>query len=203
MNTVAENPSKDVLQQEYSQDEQQLVRQTENVMTSGAPDDAADPNQSLDLVRKILFGEQVKQTEKRQASLERYIQASVASLNEETCKKIDTLKSEISVLTDLFEEETQTRKTNLAGTQENIERVEHSIDKLGHQVMKNHSELNERLGAEKNRLDVQMRDWRQEILQQLQDATQVLGHEKADRQSIAVLLTEMAEQLVTDESVAG
>lgn len=203
MNAVAENPSKDVLQQEHSQSKQQLVQQTEDVMTDSAPDDSADPNQSLDLVRKILFGEQVKQTEKRQASLERYIQASVASLNEETCKKIDTLKSEINALTDLFDEETQARKTNLASTQENIGRVEHSIDKLGHQVLKNHSELNERLDTEKNRLGTQMRDWRQDILQQLQDTTHTLSHEKADRQSIAVLLTEMAEQLVADESVAG
>lgn len=201
MNTVAEKPSGDVSGQEHLKAEQQLTRQAEAMVTDTAFDDA-DPNQSLDLVRKILFGEQVKQTEKRQASLERYIQASVASLNEETCKKIDTLKSEINALTDLFDEETQARKTNLASTQENIGRVENSIDKLGHQVLKNHSELNERLVTEKNRLDAQMSDWRQDILQQLQDATHVLGHEKADRQSIAVLLTEMAEQLVADESEA-
>lgn len=199
MNTVAENPSNDVFEQEPPTDEQQLIRQTEAVMTDSLADADADPNQSLDLVRKILFGEQVKQTEKRQASLERYIQASIASLNEETCHKIDALKVEISVLTDLFEEEVQARKANMISTQDNFRQVEQSIDKLGHQVLKNHSELSERLNDEKNRLDVQMRDWRQEILQQLQDTSRALGHEKADRQSIAVLLTEMAEQLVADE----
>lgn len=202
MDTVAENPSKEVITHEHASDKQPLAQQTDDVVMEGTPEESADSNESLDLVRKILFGEQVRQTEKRQASLERYIQASVASLNEETCKKIDTLKSEISVLTDLFEEETQARKANMLSTQEHIGRVEHSIGKLGHQVVKNHSELNERVDTERNKLDARMRDWRQDILQQLQNATHALDHEKADRQSIAGLLTEMAEQLVADKSEA-
>nr|CAA6825625.1 MAG: Unknown protein [uncultured Thiotrichaceae bacterium] len=204
MNAVVESPSKEASEQESFNDDQH-VSQAKNRVTGSedAHENSGEENQSLDLVRNILFGEQVRQTEKRQASLEQHIQASVAALNEEVCKKIDALKGEVNLLTDLLEEESQTRKADVLAHQGNMSRVEQSIDKLGHQVLRNHSELGDCLENETNRLGTRMNDWREEILQKLENATSTLGHEKADRQSIAVLLTEMADQLVADESAAG
>lgn len=164
---------------------------------------AQDSDKSLEMVRNILFGEQVRETEKRQASLERYIRVSVGALNEETQKRIDGLKSEINLLTDLLEDEIQSRKAGIQNHQERFEKAEQSIDKLGHQLLNNRSELNHRIDHEKQQLNQQMKDWRQDILQQLQAATAKLNNDKADRHSMALLLTEMAENLAADNTATG
>jgi len=203
MNAVVENPSRETSEEEKTKGKQNTTSQAES-MAAGIADvqgDSGEQNQSLDMVRKILFGEQVRQTEKRQASLERHIQSSVAALNEETCKKIDALKGEMSLLTDLLEEESNARKSAVLTQQENVNNAKQSIDQLGQQVLKNHNELGDRLSNEANKLGTQMNDWREDILQKVQDATSTLGNEKVDRQSIAVLLTEMADQLVADKPV--
>ncbi len=57
-----------------------------------------DSDKSLDLVRKILFGEQVRATEKKQASLERHIQNSVDALNRETQQELGLLRKELLAL---------------------------------------------------------------------------------------------------------
>lgn len=181
--------------------EQVVVQQAKAMAMSHEPEQhQADPDKSLEMVRNILFGEQVRETEKRQASLERYIRVSVGALNEETQKRIDGLKSDINLLTDLLEEEIQNRKSNVQSHRERFEKVEQTIDKLGHQVLDNRTELNNRVDHEKQQLQQQMKDWRQDILQQLQVATARLNSDKADRQSIALLLTEMADNLVADDS---
>ena len=100
-----------------------------------------DSDKSLDLVRKILFGEQVRATEKKQASLERHIENSVDSLNRETQQQLKLLRKDLQVL--------------------------------------------EKKAA----------DWRQEMLQQIEQAGQQLQQNKVDRQMMADLLEGMAGQL--------
>lgn len=204
MNHVDETESGETIAAAADQNlpaEQVVVQQAKAMAMSHEPEQhQADPDKSLEMVRNILFGEQVRETEKRQASLERYIRVSVGALNEETQKRIDGLKSDINLLTDLLEEEIQNRKSNVQSHRERFEKVEQTIDKLGHQVLDNRTELNNRVDHEKQQLQQQMKDWRQDILQQLQVATARLNSDKADRQSIALLLTEMADNLVADDS---
>lgn len=209
MNTSSvENPLPEAPAQDFVQTVNTAMKSTRTSVENDSAEEtdlaenSSDQSESLELVRKILFGEQVRKTEKRQASLERHIQTSVEALNTETSNHIDMLKIEIAVLTDLFEEEVQVRKANLLSNQDTTSRIERSISDLSQQTANNHRELNQRLDTEKNKLSQQMQDWRQDILQQLQDATNALSHEKTDRQSLAVLLTEMADQLVAEDSAS-
>lgn len=57
-----------------------------------------DDTENLDLVRKILFGEQARATERKQASLERYIRESVDTLNRETQQELASLQKDLRML---------------------------------------------------------------------------------------------------------
>ena len=116
----------------------------DNLMLGEKPDLALsehDSDKSLDLVRKILFGEQVRATEKKQASLERHFENSVDSLNRETQQQLKLLRKDLQAL------------------------------------------------------EQKAADWRQEMLQQIEQASQQLQQNKVDRQMMADLLEGMAGQL--------
>lgn len=122
----------------------------DNLMSGGQSDFVSsehDPDQGLDLVRKILFGEQVRATEKKQASLERHIENSVDSLNKETQQQLKLLRKDLQALE---------QKTT---------------------------------------------DWRQELLQQIEQTGRQLQQNKVDRQMMADMLEGMAGQLKDHDTV--
>ena len=64
----------------------------------GEQDAKQDSEQSLDLMRKILFGEQARAAEQKQVSLERRLQGSLDNLNKETQQQLNVLRRELQEL---------------------------------------------------------------------------------------------------------
>lgn len=149
----------------------------------------------LDLVRQILFGEQVRETEKKQASLERYIQDSVDALNKETQRQIDVLRGDFQELASVFKEEVSKHDNNSNVVDERFADLTQDISKIAAQSKQKYNELDQRLGHEAERLNEKAEGWRKEILEQLEQATAQLKHDKADRQSIAGLFHDMAQHI--------
>ena len=69
---------------------------------------------NLDMVRNILFGEQARETEKRQIMLERFVKVWTSSIREEMRKNLDALQSEVRLLKDLLAEENKARLGDIA-----------------------------------------------------------------------------------------
>ena len=174
-----------------------LINKVDSIPSDPEP---SNSEKSLDMVRNILFGEQARETEKRQASLERHISLSVAVLNEETQKKIEGLQNDIISLTNLLENETLQRKTEKNETHNQLRVQEQTIDKFRLQVLDERTELNQQIERNKHRVNQQMSDWRNDILQQLEATTTVLKSNKVDRVAMSELLNQMAQGLVETDT---
>jgi glucose-6-phosphate-specific signal transduction histidine kinase len=149
--------------------------------------DDAQTDKNLDMVRNILFGEQVRENERRQATLERFVRVWVNSLREDARKNFDALMHEINLLKDLLAEETKARRADGNLARERFDQVGKSI-----------GALEQRITQETTRIGQEMAHQRDDILNQLRQATEQLQQDKTDRKTLATLLQNVAKQLDDD-----
>lgn len=146
--------------------------------------DEAQIDKNLDMVRNILFGEQVRENERRQATLERFVRVWVNSLREDARKNFDALMHEINLLKDLLAEETKARRADGNLARERFDQVGKSI-----------GALDQRITQETTRIGQEMAQQRDDLLAQLRQATEQLQQDKTDRKTLAALLQNVAKQL--------
>ena len=150
---------------------------------------------NLDMVRNILFGEQARETEKRQIMLERFVKVWTSSTREEMRKNLDALQSEVRLLKDLLAEENKARLGDIAQTRERFIQIGRTLEEMSRRQNLGQEELHQRLTQEVAQLKQDLLQQRQDLLTQTKVAIEQLKHDKADRQAIASLLGDMAKQL--------
>ena len=150
---------------------------------------------NLDMVRNILFGEQARETEKRQIMLERFVKVWTSSIREEMRKNLDALQSEVRLLKDLLAEENKARLGDIAQTRERLIQIGRTLEEMSRRQNLGQEELHQRLTQEVAQLKQDLLQQRQDLLTQTKVAIEQLKHDKADRQAIASLLGDMAKQL--------
>lgn len=153
----------------------------------------------MDTVRNILFGEQFRELERRQALMDRQLRVSLNQLNSDTQKRFDGMTQELLILKDQLAEEVRLRGNEQAGLRKRIEQHDQSLEDLSKRAKLQQAQINERVTNEVAQLAIQLETWRADLLQQLQQATEQLRQEKADRKAVAGLLNSMAQQLFTAE----
>lgn len=183
---------------------------SEDTNNHPGPVEAAPGAESLDKVRDILFGVQMRDYEKRFGQLEERLIREAGVLREEVKKRFDSLenfiKSEIEALTDQLKSERDERNSSVK-----------ELTRELRDLTKNTEKKNELFEAQLTRAS---RDLRQQILDQskllseeiqmkysemtatLAREAQSLRADKTDRSALAGLLTEMAMRL-TDDSRPG
>lgn len=159
------------------------------------------PDKNLDMIRNILFGEQIRELDRKQASLERFVRVSINTLAEDTQRKLDDLKHELSLTNDLLREEAKTRRDDTQAARQRLEQNERTLDELIKRSATAQTELNERMSNEVVKLEQQMEAWRKNLTIQLQETAEQLRHEKADRKAVAGILNGMAKQLFDVEKI--
>ncbi|MEZ5449163.1 MAG: hypothetical protein R3E89_09245 [Thiolinea sp.] len=199
MNTVDMNPS--IPNQNPDAAGKMSVLTT--AVTAGINRDAATPDKSLEMVRNILFGEQVREIERKHTTLDRLARASVNALAEDTQKKIEGLHQEIAQLKEMLATETRARQDNNAGIHARLEQHERKMEEQAAFAQAGRDDLHTRIGREVERLDQRTGDWRSELLEQIRTTAEQLRHEKADRKVVAGILNGMARQLFDGESGAS
>ena len=150
---------------------------------------------NLDMVRNILFGEQARETEKRQIMLERFVKVWTSSIREEMRKNLDAVQSEVRLLKDLLAEENKARLGDVAQTRERFIQIGRTLEEMSRRQNLGQEELHQRLSQEVSQLKQALLQQRQDLLTQVKVAIEQLKHDKADRQAIASLLGDMAKQL--------
>lgn len=161
----------------------------------------AVPDKNLDMIRTILFGEQIRDLDRKHASLERFVRVSLNTLAEDKQKKLDNLQHELSLINDLLSEEAKTRQDDVQHVRQRLEQHKRMLDELAKRGSSMHAELNERMTHEVAKLDQQMDAWRKDLIVQLNDTAEQLRHEKADRKAVAGILNGMAKQLFDVEKI--
>ncbi|BAY27210.1 hypothetical protein NIES2100_70320 [Calothrix sp. NIES-2100] len=161
---------------------------------------------SLDKVRDILFGNQVREVDKRFARLEERLVKELTNLRDETKKRLDYLetyiKKEVDSLTERLKNEQLERDTAVKILAEDHKNLTNSLEKkiaqFDEQTTNSQRELREHLLNQSNSLQDDIRQKYEEILTLLERESQELRREKTDRSQLASLFSELAIRLNAD-----
>ena len=172
-----------------------------------APDDPAAG--SLDKVRDILFGGQIRDNDRRFARLEERLAQETAELKDEVRKRLGALeqfvKQEAASLADRIktehEERTDATKDLARDARESAKAFEKKTGQLDDQISRVQRELRQQILEAQRGLTDDLRQKIDEVLARLGRESADLREEKADRTTLAALLTEMAMRLTTDGSM--
>lgn len=166
---------------------------------------------NLDKVRDILFGNQMRDADKRFSRLEDRLTAEIAELK-------DDVRRRLSALEDFMKRETESLAARLRTEQdERMDATRELSAKLGDAVRafeKKTSQIDDTIARAQRDLGQQILDLHKtmsddvrqkvdDVLVRLQKASAELQHEKTDRAGLAALLSEMAMRLTNDLSIPG
>ncbi len=158
---------------------------------------------SLDKVRDILFGNQMREVEKRFTRLEERLINESIGLREETKKRLDVienyLKQEVESLSNRLKSEQGSRNEALTTLTEDSRKItaalENKLTQFDEQVSGNQRELREQILHQSKNLQDDIQQKYQEMLSLLQREADELRNAKTDRSTLANLLSELAIRL--------
>ncbi|MGH9383702.1 MAG: hypothetical protein ACRD2N_05385 [Vicinamibacterales bacterium] len=175
--------------------------------TSGEATGAA----SIDKVRDLLFGGQMREVERRFSRLEERLLKETHELKEHLKSRLDTLekftKKETESLADQIKSEHEDRVESHGTLSRDLKDTAKTLEKrtstLDDQLGKSQRELRQQILEQTQRLSDETRKRIDDVLMTLATEAQQLRHHKADRATIAALLTEMAMRLTGEDLPDG
>jgi DNA repair exonuclease SbcCD ATPase subunit len=166
---------------------------------------------SVDKIRDILFGAQMREYDRRFNRLEERLLKESSDLREDTRQRFDTLesfiKSEFAVLSDQLKTENRQRdemgvelNTRLSEAAKTLERKLTQLDELTSQ---NQRALRQQMLDQAKTLNDEVRRKYDELAAALAREAESLRHDKTDRAALADLFTELALRLNHDFKLPG
>jgi hypothetical protein len=180
------------------------MEQTQSADPANGPEQAMDATQaSLDRVRDILFGAQIREQDHRRQEFEGALEKQLATLGEDSRKRLDALegfvKRQIASVLEILKTESQQRAEALQAIAQQLKQTAAGIDKRISAVDEQHNLAERALRTELTDQSTALRD---EIANLNQSFTALvektrtdLQHAKADRAALATLYNEMATRL--------
>ena len=155
---------------------------------------------SIDKVRDILFGTQLREFDRRFARLEERMLKETSDLKEDLRSRLDALemyaRKENESLTDQIKSEHE-------GRVEATKALERRTTTLDEQLSKAQRELRQQMLEQHQRLSDDIRKRVEDLLAALARESRELRNDKADRTTLAALFNEMAMRLTSDLAAAG
>ena len=166
---------------------------------------------SVDKIRDILFGAQMREYDRRFTRLEERLIKEASELREDTRQRFDTLegfiKSEFAALSDRLK--TENRQRDEMGTelntrlQESAKTHERKLMQLDELTAQNQQALRSQMLEQAKTLNDELRRKYDELAQALAREADTLRHDKTDRAALADLFTELAMRLNHDFKLPG
>ena len=188
---------------------------TDRAQTNRAADAAATADDlgagNIDKVRDILFGGQMRDYERRFARLEERLLQETSEMKEDVRKRLSALehflKQELDSLADRIkaehEERTDADKDLAREGRDAAKTFEKKAGQLDDQIGRSQRELRQQLLELHQRMTDEMRQKTDEVLARLMHEATELRNDKADRATLASLLTEMALRLTNELQIPG
>lgn len=155
---------------------------------------------SIDKVRDILFGTQLREFDRRFARLEERMLKETSDLKEDLRSRLDALelyaRKENESLTDQIKSEHE-------GRVEATKALERRTSTLDEQLSKAQRELRQQMLEQHQRLSDDIRKRVEDLLAALARESRELRNDKADRTTLAALFNELAMRLTSDLAAAG
>lgn len=161
---------------------------------------------NLEKVRDILFGNQMREVDRRFARLDERISKETRDLKDDIKRRLDALEAHVTTETETLAGDIRQERGDrvdgnarlareLADTAAAFERRSATLDEL---LAKGQREIRQHILEQQQRLSEDMRQRIDEVLAALARETNELRNDKTDRMALASLLKEMAMRL-TDE----
>ena len=167
------------------------------------PSADAESGASLEKVRDLLFGVQMRENDRKLARLEERITKETSDLRDEFRKRLAAIEAlvqrEVDSLSDRVKAEQENRTTATRDLSREIgdtaQVLETKTAHLDDQIARGLREARQQLHEQEQRLIEELRLRADEILARLARESQELRNDKADRAGLAALFTEMAMRL--------
>lgn len=180
------------------------MKATQEPKTSqDAAADALAGGASIDKVRDILFGVQMRDYDKRFARLEERLLKETSDLKDDVKKRLAALeqyvKQEVDALGERLSAEHSGRTDDVKDLGQQLRETSKAFEKktatMDDQSAKAQRDLRQQLLEQQQRLTEEMQQRHHELLEALSRDAGELRDEKADRAALASLFTEMAMRL--------
>ncbi|MGB7924954.1 MAG: hypothetical protein WCF57_17065 [Pyrinomonadaceae bacterium] len=166
---------------------------------------------NIDKIRQILFGNQMRDYEKRFSRLEERLLKESADLRDETRKRFDALetfiRNELEALTGRLQVEQRTREEAAQSLSRELQEASKSLEKkLGQadeQNSRSQRDLRQQILDQSKSLSDEIRQKHDEISAMLAREVAELGRDKTDRAALAALFSEVALRLSDDFKIPG
>jgi DNA anti-recombination protein RmuC len=161
------------------------------------------PAGNLDKIRDLLFGDQVRESERRLSRLEERLVKGYTELKEDTRRRFESLeifvKTEIEALAERLKAEQTARDESLGELSQALRETVKNFDKrasqFDEQTGKAQHELRQQIMVQSTTLRDELLEKSRELSESFGRAIQELRIEKTDRGALAALLTEVAMRL--------
>ena len=166
---------------------------------------------SVDKIRDILFGAQMREYDRRFTRLEERLLKEASDLREETRQHFDTLesfiKSEFAALSDRLKTENRQRDEMGAEMntrlQESAKALERKLMQLDELTAQNQRALRQQMLEQAKTMNDELRRKYEELGSVIAREADSLRHDKTDRAALADLFTEVAMRLNHDFELPG
>ena len=170
------------------------------------PNDAADSG-SMEKIRDILFGNQMRDYERRFARMEEQVAQAMLEIREENQKRLEALefffKEELAALKDRIKAESDQRGDGDKKLNEELQKASASISKAITQVEEKLSErateLRQQILQQSKQLSTEIQMKNDQTAQDLKKTAEDLEESKINRSALAEYLVEMAMRLSDHE----
>lgn len=204
-------PERNVIPMPVSESLAPQYPQAVPVQAAPAPEQLAVEGGSVDKIRDILFGSQMRDYDKRFARLEERLLKESADLRDETRRSFDTLesfiRSELSSLSERVKSDANRRdELNEAMSlhlQETAKTMERKLGQLDDHSAQAQRELRQQLLSQSKDLSDEIRRKYDELVAALDREASELRHDKTDRAALADLFTELAMRLNNQFGLPG
>jgi hypothetical protein len=161
------------------------------------------PSGNIDKIRDILFGNQMRDYDRRFSRLEERLQRENGELKDEIRKRLDALESyirnEVDALSDRLKTEQSERGDSVKELGRELKEITQSLEKktaqLDEVLNKNHRDLRQQALDQSKQLMEEIHAKHSSLSQSLERAVQELTVDKMERSGLADLFTEMALRL--------
>jgi DNA repair exonuclease SbcCD ATPase subunit len=161
---------------------------------------------NLEKVRDLLFGGQMRDYDRRFASLEERLVRETGDLREDVKKRLAAIEQlltrEIDALSERLKSEQEDRSSAVTDLSRQLDDTARTFEKktsqLDDQMSRGLREVRQQLHDQHQQLSDDLKRQADQILERLARASHQLQSDKTDRASLAALLTEMAMRLTDD-----
>jgi DNA repair exonuclease SbcCD ATPase subunit len=184
-----------------------------SAIAQAAPADASDQSSgaSLDKVRDILFGVQMREYERRLTRLEERLAKETTELKEDVRKRLEALDSYVKRENESLAERLSAERAERTDSHKGLARdlqdahsaFERRTGQIDEQLAKSQRDLRQQILDQHQRLSDEIQQRIADVLAVLTREAQELRTEKADRATLASLLTEMALRLTNELRIPG